>query len=908
VRRHLLLFSVLVWSFAGWTANAATVYQLETVAGGGCPLGGGPAATAAIGTPSGIAVDVSGNIYFSDTDNHLLRKVSTNGTLATLAGTCIPGFSGDGGPAAAAQLNQPYGVAVDTAGNVYVADYGNNRVRRIGLDGTISTVAGNGQGALAGEDVPAVTAPLLTPRNVAFDAAGNLFISEFTGHRVRKMTPDGRIATVAGNGIAGYGGDTGPATAAQLNFPAGLAFDRAGALYIADSSNHRARKVSSGVITTVLGPTMALPGGGTTPLYGPTGLAVDSSGIVYIAEDIDSVAASIGVYNPATDKWSLAFIGPSGSVAASHDIALDVAGNCYLAAGKQVWLQPPPVTGGPAPKLLAGGGNGLGDGGSATAAQLSQPWGIALDSTGNLYIADTGNERIRKVNLAGQISTVAGDGTTGSSGDNGPAVAAQLWSPSGVVVDLFGNLYIADTLNERVRVVGVDGSIVTVLGNGQDGLGQQGLPGPQTALNNPEGLCVDQTGVLYAVDEGNNRVLRLPALGNVTTAAGNGSSGYGGDGGPAHLAKLKNPFGCSLDPAGDLFIADTGNNTVRKVSPDGNIETVAGTGAAGFSGDGGPATSATLNAPTAVLADGNGNLYISDMSNGRIRLVTPDGSIQTIAGGPAMPLNQPAGMALDGSGNLYIAELGSQLIRKLVAGTAADSSPQAAPATPSNSPISAVNAASLSVGAVAPGELITIFGAGLGPQTGVAASPDATGSIPASLGGTQIEFDGNAAPVLYTQASQVNVQVPYSVAGAASTSVAVLYNGQQVGAIVLPVAATAPAIFAPVVNPDGSVNSASQPAASNSIITFYATGEGLTTGANVTGAPAAAPYPQPVAPVSVTIAGLPAQILSAASAPGQVGTVQVTALTPGGFVPSGQAAVVLTVGAVSSPPAAIWLQ
>jgi uncharacterized protein (TIGR03437 family) len=169
-------------------------------------------------------------------------------------------------------------------------------------------------------------------------------------------------------------------------------------------------------------------------------------------------------------------------------------------------------------------------------------------------------------------------------------------------------------------------------------------------------------------------------------------------------------------------------------------------------------------------------------------------------------------------------------------------------------------------------------------------------------------FDGNAAPVLYTQASQVNVQVPYSVAGAASTSVAVLYNGQQVGVVVLPVAATAPAIFVPLVNPDGSVNSQSQPVAENSVITLYATGVGLTTGANVTGAPAAAPYPQPAAPVSLTVAGLPAEILSAISAPGQVGTLQITARTPGGFVPSGQAAMVLTVGAVSSPPVTIWLQ
>jgi sugar lactone lactonase YvrE len=195
---------------------------------------GGPATAAQISNIQGIAVDRWGNLYLSDTDNHRVRMISTSGVITTLAGTGAAGFSGDGGPATAAQLNLPYGLAADLAGYVYVADLGNDRVRRIGPDGVITTVAGNGNRGSSGDGGAATSAQLLTPRNVAVDAAGNLYFSEFEGHRVRKVTPDGRISTVAGTGVAGFRGDGGSAVNAQLAFPAGLAGDRLGALYIAD--------------------------------------------------------------------------------------------------------------------------------------------------------------------------------------------------------------------------------------------------------------------------------------------------------------------------------------------------------------------------------------------------------------------------------------------------------------------------------------------------------------------------------------------------------------------------------------------------------------------------------------------------------------------------------------------------
>lgn len=896
--RYSVLVSFLACSLAALADSTRTAYQVETVAGTGCPISGVPAQNAEIGTANGIAVDGSGNVYFSDTDNHLVRKINAAGIITTLAGNCAPGFSGDGGPATAAQLNQPYGVAVDTAGNVYVADYGNNRVRRIGANGTITTIAGNGQARLAGDGVVAVSAPLLTPRNVAADGLGNLYISEFTGHRVRKLTPDGQITTAAGIGIAGYAGDNGPATSAQLNFPAGLALDHAGALYIADSGNYRVREVSSGTITTVLGATSA------TQIY-PVGLAVDGAGTIYVAQGSSSM---IGVYSLASAALGWLAISTSASSASAHDVAVDLSGNAYVALGQQIWE----ASGNPAnrnPTLLAGGSTGIGDGGSATAAQLSAPWGIALDVNGNLHIADTGNQRVRRVDPAGEITTEAGTGTAGFLGDNGPATEAELWSPFGIAVDPAGNVYIADRNNQRIRETDTSGNIYTLVGTGQSGLGAEGLPGPQMPLNNPSGVCLDRTGTIYVVDLGNNRVLQsLPGSG-VTTVAGNGSPGYAGDGGPARLAQLNGPTACILDAAGDLFIADTNNHGIREVTPDGNISTVAGTGSAGFGGDGGPATAASLNGPMGIAVDGNGDLFIADTGNNRVREVSAGGVIQTVAGGPGTPtIGRPGGLTLDGSGNLYFAEPGANVIGKLVPGTATSSSSQGSTTTLPANPISAVNAASLDAGPVAPGELITISGSGLGPQAGITATPDATGLIPTSLGGTQVQFDGNAAPILYAQSGQVNVQVPYGVAGAASTNMVLLYNGQQVGSVVLAVVPSAPAIFSNVANQDGSANSQNEPAPPNSIVTVYATGEGLTTGSNTSGQPASAPYPQPAAPVTLNVAGIPAQILFAGSAPGQVGTLQINARIPGGFVPSGQVTLALTVGSASSPPVPLWLQ
>ena len=730
----------LACSLAAATQVPRVSYTIETIAGGDRVGDNGPAVAAQLSEAQGIAVDRAGNLYIADTDNHRVRKVTPAGIITTLAGTGYPGLRGDGGAAETAQLNAPYGLAADASGNVYIADLGNNRVRRVTPTGIISTYAGTGHKGSSGDGGQATDAELMSPRNLAMSAAGVLYISEFDGHRVRKVAPGGIITTVAGTGMAGFKGDTGPAVAAQLAYPAGLAIDPTGVLYIADTRNQRVRKVlPSGIIVTALGAP------GNESLNTPIGLAADSGGNIFVAER----HAWVRRFTPAGSATVVAGTGTAGYDGDGHpastalisqpaDVAVDASGSLYIVDQTRIRKVGPTgiintIVGDAFQRFI-------GDGGPATAALFSRPRGLSLDVRGDLYIADTGTQRIRKLS-GGTVATVAGTGKAAFEGDGGPAPSAAFNGPSGIAADAFGAFWVADTDNQRLRQV-TQSLVRTIAGSDDSGLGADGDPAEKMPLSAPLAVLADNRGNVYVADSGNNRVLVKNPAGIMTTLAGNGSPGYSGDGGRATQAQLNGPIGLALDAAGNLYIADTLNHRIRKVSADtGYIATVAGNGQAGFSGDGGPALQAMLSHPRGVAVDGDGNLYVTDSGNQRVRLIAADGGIRTIAGGepgfsgdggPAADalLNNPWAIVLDGSGNLYVSDSFNNRVRKMTPFT------EPAPIEQTLE-ISIRNAASLREGPVAAGEMVSIFGAGL--------AADEAG------------FDGLPAPVFLTKAGQINV-------------------------------------------------------------------------------------------------------------------------------------------------------
>ena len=635
--------------------NASGV--LSVVAGNGLyglSGAGGLATAAALANPAGVAMDGAGNVFIVDTGNVVIRKVSPAGIISTVAGNGIYGYSGDGGPATKAEFGLIQDVVVDTAGNLYVADYANNVVRKVSADGRIATVAGTGMAAYSGDGGPATAAGLnfVQGGGLAVDGAGNLYIADFGNHRIRKVTPDGKINTVAGTGQADFTGDGGPAGAAALNSPSSVAADGAGSLYIADFGNSRIRKVSpDGKITTVAGNGQAAFAGDGGPAIAaatqPATVRVDSAGNLYISElggRLRKVSFN-GQISTIAGNGQFQFSGDGGPATRAAfslptSVATDKDGNVYVVDAGNSRIRK--IT--PAGAITTFAGNGtpgaLGDGGPATAAEMA-PIAVAADTTGNIYFVDPLENNVRKVSSAGIVTLVAGSGEQGRSGDNGPAVAAALNFPTGVAVDAAGNIYIADSSNNRVRMVSTAGIITTVAGSGK--MGSSGDNGPATAaaFDNPTGLAVDRAGNIYIADSGNNRIRKVSPKGVVTTVAGNGTSGFAGDGGPATSAELSTCClqtavfggGVAVDSTGTLYIADSGNYRIRAVSPAGVITTVAGIGNGqfgfGFSGDGGPATSAELNFccfPSGIFAggvavDGNGNLYLADTNNNRVRAV-----------------------------------------------------------------------------------------------------------------------------------------------------------------------------------------------------------------------------------------------------------------------------------------------
>jgi len=582
----------------------------------------------------------------------------------------------------------------------------------------------------------------------------------------------------------------------------------------------------------------------------------------------------------------------------------------------------------------------VGDGGAATSAQLCGPFSIVFDSSGNLYIADSNNNRVRKVSN-GSISTVAGNGTAGFAGDGSSATASgtELNAPSGLALDSSGNLYIGDTGNFEVRKV-AGGNISTVAGANKSGAGFSGDRGPATSgqMNSPTGVAIDSAGNLYIADPFYHDIRVVcanqtpiactnTAFGSVTFAAGdmntfsgnNLIAGYQGDGGPATGALLSNPVGLTMDSAGNLYIADSDENAIRKVDKNGIITTVAGNGVIGYSGDGGLAINATLNTPKAVAADSSGNFYIADSGNSVIRMVEPSGTITTIAGnqlsgpgfsgdgGPATSaqLFFPSGVAVSG-GNIYIADNQNNVIRMLTP----------AKVVPQVNPGGVVNGANFKA-PVAPGSIASMFGDFFLTSTVV----DSSLPLQTSLSDLSFQFNGGvAAPLFFVSGGQANIQVPWELAGQSSVTVTPALAGQTGTAHTVNVAEFAPAIFA--MNAQGSgpgaildssfhlVDSSNPATSGSTTILIYCTGLGaVSSNQPATGAPASTTDLAHTSTMpTVSIGGISETASFSGLAPGFVGLYQVNALVPAGIAGNSAVPVTISIGNVTSNTVTIAVQ
>jgi uncharacterized protein (TIGR03437 family) len=760
-RTIALLISVL--------AASAQTYTIKTFAGGALPQNI-PGPSASLSAVGGMAVDRAGNLYLAQGGyNVVLRMDAATSVLTCVAGTGIPGFAGDNGPATSALLNNPTAVALDSAGNLYIADANNSRIRVVSPAGVIATFAGNGVAGYGGDNGPAAAAQFNWPADLALSPSGDLYVADFYNQAVRKIS-NGVVTTVAGSGSYGFGGDGAAATSAMLAGPAGIALDASGTLYIADVFNNRVRTVQNGIIATIAGNGTAGFGGdkaaaASAMLNMPSGVTVDSTGRLYIADYGNSRIrmVSAGIVTTVAGNGTAAYNGNNvaavtASLAAPQHVAMDSTGFLYIGDG--TWVRK--VANGVI-VTLAGGGAPVGESGPAASAQLLSPQGLATDSAGNVYIADSGTARVLKVS-GGILSRVAGGGL--STGDNVPATGAQLTMPAGVAVDSSGILYIVDTQAARVRKVS-NGVITTAAGGGSS-LGDNGPP-TSAQLSEPQAVAVDSRGNLYIADA--ERV-RLVSGGIIATVAGNGAAGYQGDGGVATAAMISGPSGVAVDTAGELFIADSGNNRVRQVTA-GIIATVAGNGTYGFTGANGSPTSATLGTPSSVAVDASGNLYIADAY--RVLKIS-GGKIAPIAG-----LAAPQGLAVDSAGNVYVSAPSSHRVYVLTPAGAACAAtisqiPQTVPAAGGTVTFALQTAAACSWTVESLPAWASVSGNpfGMGPGTvtlSIAANNDAPRTATILAGGQNITLSqaGNA-----TIAGQVTLPTGGPLAG-----VAVQLSGSQ---------------------------------------------------------------------------------------------------------------------------------
>jgi sugar lactone lactonase YvrE len=726
-------------------------------------------------------VDSAGTVYVVDQGNQCIRKITPAGVVTTFAGSSAGSADGTG---TNASFTNPFGVAVDSVGNVYVTDGTNHRIRKITPEGVVTTLAGSLSNTSGSTDGTGTNASFSNPQGVAVDSAGNVYVGEYNNYRIRKITPAGVVTTFAGSLSNTPGSANGTGTNATFSTPTGLAVDSAGNVYVADQGNQRIRRITStGVVTTLAGSSQgSTDGTGTNATFSaPTGVAVDSAGNVYVADQTNNrirriiaktysllpyttQTGSSAITVPASTTQTLNFAVPSSSLPSTLTLAgtwvlklyaflvsstssatitcqvfngttlLTSGTSSVIVSSMTVQLYPitfiiptvnipdyleldvivttqsspltfqftapnlslmetsfPSVTLKPSSgsviqldsgfgtvdlpqgivSTFAGSSQGSTDA-TGTNATFNSPREIAIDSLGNLYVVDTNNHRIRRITPEGVVTTFAG---SSSGSTDGIGTNATFNGPTGIVVDSVGNLYVVDQSNHRIRRITQAGVVTTFAGSLSNSTGSTDGVGTNASFNFPSDIAFDSSGNMYVTDQSNNSIRRITPSGVVTTFAGSLLNSSGSTDGIGTNARFNTPHGIAVDSVGNVYVADRGNHRIRIITPAGVVTTFAGSSSGSADGTG---TNASFNNPFGISVDSLGNVYVADRDNSRIRKITSAGVVSTFAGssrgyldatGTNAQFNLPQGIAVDSTGNLYVGDSANHRIRRIIAKT-----------------------------------------------------------------------------------------------------------------------------------------------------------------------------------------------------------------------------------------------
>ena len=671
-RKYVLpLLLILLAVLTALSVRAQSTYEPYTFTTfAGLPPGSadGTGSAARFNSPSGVAVDSAGNTYVADTVNSTIRKITPAGVVTTFAG--LAGSTGSAnGTGSAARFNGPVAVTIDNIGNIFVADTNNHTIRKITPARVVSTFAG-----LAGNDGSAngtgSTARFTFPSALAVDSANNIYVADTDNSTIRKITPARVVSTFAGS-AGSIGTADGTGSAARFNFPAGVAVDRAGTgnIYVGDTSNFTIRQITpAGVVTTLAGSPLMRGGangtGSAARFLLPEGMAVDSGGNIYVADQDASTIRKIapgGVVSTFagsfTKSGSLNGTGSAARFNLPADVAVDSSNNLYVADSNNCTIRK--ITPAAAVTTLAGLASAGHTNGTGSAARFDFPDGVAVDTTGKIYVADTVESAIRKITPTAVVSTFAGlPGTSGYVDATG--TAARFRFPRWLTVGALDNVYVGDTFNFVVRKItpnAVVSSVVTMPANG---------------AGEVRGVAMDSSGNIYTADQPHHTIRKITPEGTATIFAGLNDT-PGSANGTGSVARFNFPTGLAVDGAGNVYVADSGNNTIRKITPAAKVTTFAGS-AGLFGNTDGTGTAARFNGALGVAVDHSGNVFVTDTGNNTIRKITPARVVTTLGGLALSPgtsdgaginarFNSPRGMAVDSAGNIYIGDTANHTIR-----------------------------------------------------------------------------------------------------------------------------------------------------------------------------------------------------------------------------------------------------